>query len=157
MVPANVALLYGMVMFLVAQAHGFTLPSPMGAASGASRIVPVSPPAHDSVSVDVVIRIPPGTFCVGLPMVIPSKYMETKENFGMSKPLVEMTNDEYEMELETESTVVTLMFLMLPKLKTLLTAFDRGPSVNRNGGKLTVIVEPEGKSLWGTNDSVICT
>ena len=77
MLPPNVALLYAIVTLSVPHAHGFALPVTTGAATGASRITPVSNPTHDNLSVDVVIRMPFGTFLIGFPIVIPSKYMKT--------------------------------------------------------------------------------
>ena len=112
---------------------------------------------QETESADVVMRIPFGTFLVGLPMVKPSNTRETKENFGTRAPPIATTNDEYDGESAAESRVVTLIVAALPATDTVADGLERGPSTNMNGGKVTVMVEEEGRSLWGTKDSVMGT
>jgi hypothetical protein len=121
--------------FSVLQAQS-DLPSAawVGDSEGGSRMTPVSAPMQETVSVDVVIRTEFGMFFVGLPMVIPSKYIEMKENLGRSDPLVSKMKKEYSGESEAETIVLTLMFAMLDELLILLAILDRGPPMNKYGG-----------------------
>ena len=137
-----------MVRFAVLQSQGF-LPSGLtkGGAAGCSPMTPVSAPMHDTVSADVVMRMPFGIFFVGFPIVIPSNDKETKVSFGTRTPLIAITNDENDLDSKTERTVVTVALVPLPSMKMLLAGIFFGPSANSIGGKLTVIVDPEGKSL----------